>query len=208
MRPRLRPRCKIAPISVALDETPTLVESLPPDHFLQTGSFAGNLDLCTYHWIHCDTDFKCVQRNLSPFLLLSWAACPNISLDYSWPVDGTATSNILAFVNSLRLIFLSFDKQPWRWTYKVSQKSTYRMLLEPRCKGSITRSQHPLLLYFGTAYNRLKSIKCSIDISTYASKNDKVRDWLIDKAMQWYWSDSTPMSRCCHLMRLLIELGK
>ena len=109
MRPRLRPRCKIAPISVALDETPTLDESLPPDHFLKTGSFAGNLDLCTCHWIQCDTDFKCVQRNLPFHLFLSWAACSNISsLDYSWPVDGTATGNILAFINSLQLILLSF----------------------------------------------------------------------------------------------------
>ena len=123
MRPRLRPRCKIAPISVALDETPTLDETLPPDHFLKTGSFAGNLDLSTFHWIQCDTDFKCVQRNLSFYLLLSWAACSNISSrDYSWPVDGTATGNILAFINSLQLILLSFDKQPCRLTYKVSQK--------------------------------------------------------------------------------------
>ena len=82
--------------------------SLPPNRI-----FCGKL--CTFHWIQCDTDFKYVQRNLAFYLLLSWAACSNIlSLDYSWPVDGTAIGHILAFINSLQLILLSFDKQPCR----------------------------------------------------------------------------------------------
>ena len=34
-------------------------------------------------------------------------------------------------------------------------------------------SWHPLLLYFGTAYNRLKTVQCLIDISTDATKIDK-----------------------------------
>ena len=88
-----------------------------------------------------------------------------------WPSKTLCNSSCYLLINNL------VDKPT-----RCPKKSTYRMLLEPRCKVSITRSQHPLLLYFGTAYNRLKSIKCSIDISTCATKNDKV----ISKGTQLY----------------------